>query len=109
MAINPAKHQKKMPRMSRALFEFGGLGRNRPEPRIFKYPSTDCFKFDFKGLEQKVIYKFSVYILLKTSPSSLIFCKLYFCAYSCRILRKQRSLTPNDWISDNFDIVAWVW
>jgi hypothetical protein len=26
--------QKKMPRMSRALFEFGGPGRNRPGPRM---------------------------------------------------------------------------
>jgi hypothetical protein len=26
--------QKKMPRMSRALFEFGGPGRNRPELKI---------------------------------------------------------------------------
>ena len=30
MAFNPAKPQKKMPRMSRALFEFGGPGRNLP-------------------------------------------------------------------------------
>jgi len=30
MAFNHAKPEKKMPRMSRALFEFGGPGRNRP-------------------------------------------------------------------------------
>ena len=36
MAFNPAKPQKKMPRMSRALFEFGGPGRNRTtDTRIF--------------------------------------------------------------------------
>ena len=50
----PSQTQKKMPRMSRALFEFGGPGRNRTtDTRIFKYPPIDRFRFDFKGLSHQ--------------------------------------------------------
>jgi hypothetical protein len=34
MVANPAKPEKKMPRMSRALFEFGGTREIEPEPKV---------------------------------------------------------------------------
>ena len=49
MAFNPAKPQKKMPRMSRALFEFGGPGRNRTtDTRIFNSVPQTKLPLDLK-------------------------------------------------------------